>query len=513
MTAPEPLPIIAIVGRPNVGKSRLFNRFAGQSRALVDDQPGITRDRIAEEIELLGRRFLLVDTAGLEPDAEAGLEAAVQAQAEVAVEQADAILFVVDGKAGLLPEDEAIARTLRHSDKPLAVAVNKIDRPGHVDRLAEFHRLGFTPLAAISAEHGGGCFDVLELLVEQLPEPAATAPRDEEEIRIALVGRPNVGKSSMTNRLIGAERVVVSDVPGTTRDRIEIQMERDGTRYRLMDTAGLRRPGRRHRTAERGSALMTVRSLEMADVAVLVIDASEGLTDQDAHVAAEIVEQGCAVVVLANKWDRVQAGEGDRDAKRVIAQIEHGLRFLPEVAIIPVSALTGSRVRRILPAVRAAAAAGRRRVATADLNRWLQQVVQMQEPPVDRHGGRARAVRFFYATQTAVRPPTFVLFCNEPRAVRAPYRRYLENKLREAFDFAGTPLRIRLRPRSKADARSDAGARSRPRGRARAKHGEAREKAGGKSGASPRSRKPASRGRGKPGAKGRSPRPPRGRGR
>ena len=448
MTAQAPLPIVAIVGRPNVGKSRLFNRFAGQSRALVDDQPGITRDRIAEEIELVGRRFLLVDTAGLEPDAEDGLEAAVQAQAEIAVEQADAILFVVDGKAGLLPEDESIARTLRQSDKPLAVAVNKIDRPQHTDRLAEFHRLGFDSMGAISAEHGGGCFDLLEQLVEQLPEPEAAAPRDDDEIRIALVGRPNVGKSSMTNRLIGDERVVVSDVPGTTRDRIEIEIERDGARYLLMDTAGLRRPGRRHRTAERGSALMTVRSLEKADVAVLVVDASEGLTDQDAHVAAEIVEQGCSVVVLANKWDCVQAKEGDREAKRVMEQIEHGLRFLPGVAIVPVSALTGARVRRVLPAVRAAAAAGRQRIATADLNRWLQQVVQMQEPPVDRHGGRSRAVRFYYATQTAVRPPTFLLFCNEPRAVRAPYRRYLENKLREAFDFAGTPVRMRLRPRS-----------------------------------------------------------------
>ncbi len=438
------LPIVAIVGRPNVGKSRLFNRFAGQSRALVDDQPGITRDRIAEEIELLGRRFLLVDTAGLEPDAEAGLGSAVQAQA-------DAILFVVDGKSGLLPEDEAIGRTLRQSDKPLAVAVNKIDQPEHATRLAEFHRLGFESLAATSAEHGGGCFDVLEHLVAQLPEIPATEARD-DEIRIALVGRPNVGKSSLTNRLLGEERVVVSDVPGTTRDRIEIQIERDGIHYLLMDTAGLRRPGRRNRTAERGSALMTVRSLEMADVAVLVVDAVEGLTDQDAHVAAEIIERGCGVVVLANKWDQVGKGANDdRDAKQVTAQIEHGLRFLPQVPIVPVSALTGSRIRRVLPAVRAAAAAGRRRVGTSELNRWLQQVVRMQEPPVSRYGGNARPVRFYYATQTAVRPPTFVLFCNEPRAVREPYRRFLENKLREAFDFKGTPVRIRLRPRSQQD--------------------------------------------------------------
>lgn len=459
MSPREALPIVAIVGRPNVGKSRLFNRYAGQRRALVDDRPGITRDRIAEEIELEGRRFLLVDTAGLEPHPEVGLESAVQAQAESAVSQADAILFVVDGKAGLLPEDQAIARTLRRSDKPVALAVNKVDRPEHADRLAEFHRLGFDTVAAISAEHGGGCFDVLEALVARLPEPGGEeGAADGEEICIALVGRPNVGKSSLTNRLVGAERVVVSDEPGTTRDRVDVRLEQRGVRYRLMDTAGLRRPGRRDRTAERGSALMTVRSLEMADVAVLVVDASEGLTDQDAHVASEICERGCAVVVLANKWDRVDRDE--REAARVLAQIEHGLRFLPQPKIVPVSALTGARIRRVLPAVRAAAEAGQHRVSTPELNRWLQQVVQLHEPAADRQTGRARAVRFLYATQTGVRPPTFVLFCNEPRAVQASYRRFLENKLREAFDFAGTPIRLRLRARARKEGGPRAGGRS-----------------------------------------------------
>lgn len=451
-TDPAATPIVAIVGRPNVGKSRLFNRYAGQGRALVDDRPGITRDRIAEEIEVLGRRVLLVDTAGLEPEAEEGLEAAVQAQAEVAVQQADAILFVVDGKSGLLPQDEAIARTLRRSDKPMALAVNKIDQPSHLERAHDFHRLGFERLVAISAEHGSGCFDVLEAVVEALPE--AVQPDSDAtsgEIRIALVGRPNVGKSSLTNRIAGDERVVVSDRPGTTRDRIDIHLEQDGTRLLLMDTAGLRRPGRRHRTAERGSALMTVRSLERAHVGVLVVDASEGVTDQDAHVAAEICERGCASVVLANKWDLVS--EEGRDAATILGQIEHGLRFLPDTAIVPVSAKTGARLGRFLPAVRAAAAAAERRIPTADLNRWLQQVVKMHEPAVDRRGGRGRAIRFQYATQTAVRPPTFVFFCSEPRGVQASYRRFLENRLREAFDFRGTPVRIRLRARSRSAAR------------------------------------------------------------
>jgi len=463
-TSPDELPIVAIVGRPNVGKSRLFNRYSGQSRALVDDRPGITRDRIAVPIELSGRSFLLVDTAGLEPETDSGLASAVQAQAEVAVEQADAILFVVDGKDGLLPQDEAIARTLRRSDKPMAVAVNKIDQPTHRQRLHEFHGLGFETLAAISAEHGSGCFEVLETLVESLPEPGAARPdADEEgEIRIALLGRPNVGKSSLTNRIAGTERVVVSDEPGTTRDRIDIPLEYEGSRLLLMDTAGLRRPGRRHRTAERGSALMAVRSLERAHVAVLVVDAAEGLTDQDAHVAAEICERGRATLVLANKWDLV-AGE-DRDAETVLQQIEHGLRFMPQVTVLPVSAKTGARLKRFLPAGRAASAAAQRRVSTADLNRWLQQVVRMHEPAVDRRGGRNRAIRFLYATQTGIRPPTFLLFCNEPRGVQASYRRFLENKLREAFDFRGTPVRLRLRRRSAAGPPGEPGP-TRPRGR------------------------------------------------
>jgi GTP-binding protein len=448
--SPRSLPIVAIVGRPNVGKSRLFNRYAGQRRALVDDQPGITRDRISEEINLDGRRILLVDTAGLEPETGDDLEAAVQAQAQAAVEQADAILFVVDGKVGLLPEDEAIARTLRRSDKPLALAVNKVDQPGHASRIAEFHRLGFDRTASISAEHGHGCFDLLEALVAQLPEEGEPVPETAAgELRVALVGRPNVGKSSLTNRLLGAERVVVSDEPGTTRDRIDVRLERGGTTYWLMDTAGLRRPGRRHRTAERGSALMTVRSLELADVAVLVVDASEGLTDQDAHVAAEICERGCGVVVLANKWDRIARGE--QESRRVLEQIEHGLRFLPEPAILSVSALTGARIGNVLPAVRAAAEATQRRVPTSQLNRWLQQVVRLHEPAADRRQGKPRPIHFLYATQTATRPPTFVLFCNEPRAVQPSYRRFLENKLREAFDFRGTPVRIRLRARERSE--------------------------------------------------------------
>ena len=282
------IPIIAIVGRPNVGKSTLFNRFAGRRRALVDDLPGITRDRIVEEVEVGGRRVLLVDTAGLDPEPENGIETAIQSQAQTAIEQADAVLLVVDGKAGLIPQEQELARTLRRTACPVAVAVNKIDVPGHAARVAEFYALGLDPIRGISAEHGSGAWDLLEELVGALPgasqegagQGARKDPSEEGELRIALVGRPNVGKSSLLNRILGSERVVVSDVPGTTRDSVDIRLEREDGAYVFVDTAGLRRPGRRHRTAEKGSALMTVRALERADIALVIVDAGDGFAGQ-----------------------------------------------------------------------------------------------------------------------------------------------------------------------------------------------------------------------------------------
>jgi GTP-binding protein len=438
------LPIVAIVGRPNVGKSTLFNRFAGTRRALVEDRPGITRDRIAEEVEAGGRRVLVVDTAGLDPEAEQGLSAAIQAQAQAAIDDADAILFLTDGQSGVLPEDEAIARTLRRTNKPIALLVNKIDVPAHGARVAEFHALGFTRTRAVSAEHGTGAWDALEEVVAALPAgeaPAAPAP---EGIRIAVVGRPNVGKSSLVNRLCGEQRVVVSDVPGTTRDAVDVRIEQDGARYTLVDTAGLRRAGRRTRTAEQGSALMTVRALERADVALVVLDASEGFTDQDARVAGLARERGCAVAALANKWDLVPAER--RESVR--EEIAHGLRFMADAPVLHISAKTGAGVGRILERAGRLHEAARRRIGTAELNRWLQDAVRRHEPAMAQRGTRKRPLKFFYVTQTATRPPTFVLFCTEPEAVQPAYRRFLENRLRESFDLEGTPVRLRLRARA-----------------------------------------------------------------
>jgi len=446
MTSASALPIIAIVGRPNVGKSTLFNRYAGRRRALVADRPGLTRDRIAEQIEVAGRKILLVDTAGLDADAEQGLDAAVQRQAQSAVAEADAVLFVVDGKAGLLPEDESIARTLRKSRKPLMLLVNKIDQPMHHEgRVNDFYQLGFSDLFGVSAEHGHGAFDALEQLIERLPEPPEEAEEDDPDapVRVAIVGRPNVGKSSLTNRLLGEERVVVSDVAGTTRDAIDISFEIGGESFTLIDTAGLRRPGRRKGIGEKIGALMTVRSLERADVALLVVDGEEGFTDQDAHIGRSLRDLGCAAVAVVNKWDVVPK---ERRAD-VLEGVHHGLRFMDDVPVVTLSAKTGARVTKLLPLIAHASHAGGQRIATAELNRWLKDAVARHDPGMGRRGSGRGPIKFLYATQVGVRPPTFALFGTSPDAVGTAYRRFLENRLRESFGFEGTPIRLVLRSR------------------------------------------------------------------
>lgn len=445
MDSSAPIPIVAIVGRPNVGKSTLFNRYAGWRRALVADSPGLTRDRIAEELEIQGRAIRLVDTAGLDAAAERGLPAAVQAQAESAVRDADAIIFVVDGKAGLLPEDEAIARTLRRTRKPLSLLVNKIDNPRHhEDRLLDFYSLGFDRMKGISAEHGGGAFDALEDLVDALPQDNVdAAPTDPAIPRIALVGRPNVGKSSLMNRLLGEERVVVSDEAGTTRDSIDIQFDYDGESYVLVDTAGMRRPGRREGTGERVGALMAVRALERAQVALVVVDAEEGLTDQDAHVARLARDMGVSVVIVANKRDRL---DGEQ-RKLALEDVQHGLRFLEDAPIVSLSALTGAGLSRLLPAIRRVTEASLRRVPTAELNRWLADAIRRHDPGMARKGNRTTPLKFLYASQVGVQPPRFVIFCTDPDSVMVSYRRYLENRLRDSFGFEGCPLRLHLRGR------------------------------------------------------------------
>ena len=443
-------PLVAIVGRPNVGKSTLFNRYAGRRRALVDDIPGLTRDRIVQAVDVAGRRVVVVDTAGFEPDQSEGLGAAVQAQARAAVRDADAILFVVDANAGLLPEDESIARELRKSDRPIALVVNKCDTPKHEPRAAEFHRLGFARVRAISAEHGRGAWDVLEEIVAELPPdvgaagPADPDADDPDVFRVAVVGRPNVGKSSLVNRLLGTERMVVSDEGGTTRDAIDSVLERPDGTYVLVDTAGLRRRGRRDRTGERVSALMAVRSLERAEIALVVTDAADGFTDQDITVLGLARDSGCATAVLLNKWDLVHERGASQRAREAVLE---RLRFAADTPILAIAAKTGLRVDKILPLVRKLAKAARRRIPTAELNRWLKDATDAHEPAMAQRGTRKRPLRLLYATQVGVRPPSIVIFCSDPAGVKESYLRYLENNLRERFDLGGTPLRIQLRSR------------------------------------------------------------------
>ncbi len=458
----QQLPIIAIVGRPNVGKSTLFNRLAGSRRALVKNDPGVTRDRIVEEVEINGRPFLIIDTAGLDPDAEDSLGSAVQEQAMVAVEQADAVLFVVDGKSGLLPEDERVAQILRRSDKPLLMAVNKIDQPAqHRQRMAEFYRLGLAlePMP-VSAEHGGGVFAALETLIEalpEIPEPVETEEQGdgagERLLKVAIVGRPNVGKSSLLNKLLGSERVVVSEVPGTTRDTIDVRLETDDGPLLLIDTAGIRRPGRRRATQEQVMAILAIRAIERADVVLQLIDASEGVTDQDAKIAGLVRDRGCPTVILLNKWDLMGIDDDKAKAsKRLYDELDRRLGFLNEAPIIAVSAKTGARLSRIFPPVRELAKAAGQEISTSALNRWLKETTKRHPPAMAvRSQSMRRSIKFFYVTQVGTKPPTFVFFCTDPAVIQGSYVRFLENRLREDFELKNTPVRILLRKRTRRE--------------------------------------------------------------
>jgi GTP-binding protein len=371
----------------------------------------------------------------------------VQAQARAALEVADAIVFVTDGQAGLVPQEHEIAQLLRRTRKPVAVAVNKLDVPSHAPRMLEFHALGLEPVRAISAEHGSGAFDLLEEIAAALPAEAENEReegRDDAPLRIAIVGRPNVGKSSLLNQLAGEERVVVSGEAGTTRDSVDVQIERDGRRILFVDTAGMRRPGRRDRLVERGSALMAVRAIEAADVALVLMDAAEGFADQDLRVISLVRERGRPLLLLANKWDKLATPE---QAKQRRDEIARRLRALPDVPVLEVSAKTGKGLHKLLDRATQVAASAAQEISTSVLNRWLQDSVRKHEPSMAQRGTRKRPIKFFYATQVATRPPTFALFCTEPSAVLDSYRRFLENRLREEFGFEGVPVRLRLRKR------------------------------------------------------------------
>jgi GTP-binding protein len=434
------VPIIAIVGRPNVGKSTLFNRLLGGRRAIVDDMPGVTRDRLYGEGEWRGRRFVLVDTGGFEPEG-TGILAQVRAQAQQAVAEADAILFLVDGKEGLTPADTEVARLLRMGKPgPILLVVNKVDEVSQTALTSDFYRLGFDPVCPISAEAGQGVGDLLDAVTNVLPQADVEAA-EVGAVTVAVVGRPNVGKSSLVNRILGAERVLVSPEPGTTRDAIDTRFTYRKREYILVDTAGIRAKGRLGRSVERYSVSRALAAVRRADVALLLIDGVEGVTDQDTKIGGEAHEAGCATVLVVNKWDCRVGQPGAVDEFRLALQEQ--FKYLAYAPITFVSALTGLRVMRLFDAIDAAAAERARRIPTAELNQVVQEAVTRRPPPVER----GRPVRIRYATQTGIKPPTFVLFTTTPGKIHFSYMRYLENSIRQAYAFHGTPIRLAIRGR------------------------------------------------------------------
>lgn len=449
-------PVIAIVGRPNVGKSTLFNRLTGSRRAIVGDEPGITRDRIYGKIEWAGRRFDVVDTGGIIPDDPEIIPDAIFRQARVAIEQASVILFVVDGRTALAAPDLELARLLMRTGKPVLLLVNKIESEKQLADLASFHELGLHPLYPISAEHSLGIDTVLDRVLEFLPPEEAEAETTEaeladqheqeaaeeavepDEIRIAIIGRPNVGKSTLLNCLTGEERSIVSQIAGTTRDAVDALVERDGQQYRFVDTAGIRRKGKTHLMAEKLSVVMARKHLEQADVALIVLDASEGLVSLDTTIAGYAHEAARSCILVVNKWDL--AREQQKPQREFEEQLREQFKFLAYAPSIYLSAQKGSGIGRLFPLIQRVAQERRKRISTAEMNRFLA-TVDFERAPVPHN----QRVKVYYISQVAVSPPTFVLFIDKPRSLHFSYRRFLENQIRRAFGFEGTPIVIRTR--------------------------------------------------------------------
>ncbi|MBX5437792.1 MAG: ribosome biogenesis GTPase Der [Alicyclobacillaceae bacterium] len=435
------LPVVAIVGRANVGKSTLFNRIAGERIAIVEDHPGVTRDRIYTRAEWNGREFHLIDTGGIEMGGADEMVNLIRVQAQLAIDEADVIIFLVDGMQGLMPADRDVADLLRRAGKKVVLAVNKLEHPSHLSAAYEFYELGFGEPVAVSAMHGTGTGDLLDRVVAELPR-GADDEADDDTVRIALIGRPNVGKSSLINAILGEPRVLVSDVAGTTRDAIDTPFRFDGDNYILVDTAGLRRRGKVYKNVERYSALRALRAIERADVAFVVIDGREGITDQDKRVAGYALDAGCGVGFLVNKWDIVE--KDDKTAHRFEEKLRDEMPFLRWAPVLFVSALTKQRVHRILPLAKSIAEMHAMRIATSTLNSVVQDAVTSVPPPTDK----GRRLRVYYVTQVAVKPPTFALFVNDAELMHFSYERYLENQLRRAFGFEGTPIRLLVRGKS-----------------------------------------------------------------
>ena len=438
-------PIVAVVGRPNVGKSTLFNHLAGQQISIVKDTPGVTRDRIYAEVSWLDKNFTLIDTGGIEPETKDIILAQMREQAQIAIDTADVIIFITDVHQGLVDSDAKVADMLRRSGKPVVLVVNKVDSiQKFMMDVYEFYNLGIGEPIPISAANRMGLGDMLDEVAKHFPEDADTE-EDDEIPRIAIVGKPNVGKSSLVNKLLGEDRVIVSDIAGTTRDAVDTRVKWQGKDYIFIDTAGLRRKGKVKEEIERYSVIRTVTAVERADVVIVMIDASEGVTEQDAKIAGIAHERGKGVIIAVNKWDAIE--KNDKTTREYEHQIRMVLSFLPYAEIMYVSALTGQRLPKLFDMIDTVIENQTLRVATGVLNEIMTEAVAMQQPPSDK----GKRLKLYYITQVAVKPPTFVIFVNDKELMHFSYTRYLENKIREAFGFRGTSLKFFIRERKEKD--------------------------------------------------------------
>ena len=436
-------PVIAIVGRPNVGKSTLFNRILGDRISIVEDTPGVTRDRIYGEGEWLGRKFMLIDTGGLEPYSKDEILSKMRLQAELAIDSADAILFLTDIKTGMTATDQEIAAMLLKSQKPIVLACNKTDQPGQPPmELYEFYNLGLGDPIPISSTHGMGLGDLLEALFEHLPE-ATDEEEDDEVIKVAIIGKPNAGKSSLINRIVGEERVIVSNIPGTTRDAIDTPFEKDGQKYLLIDTAGMRKRGKIEENIERYSVVRSLMAIDRADVCVMMIDATEGVTEQDTKIAGYAHEQGKGMIVAVNKWDLLTKENGTFE--EYTRKVYEGFAFMQYAKVVCISALTGQRVDKLFSLICHVAEKNAMRISTGLLNDVLNECQSRVQPPTDK----GRRLKILYITQASTKPPTFILFVNDKELAHFSYIRYIENRIRETFQLDGTPVRFIIRERER----------------------------------------------------------------
>ena len=438
-------PVVAIVGRPNVGKSTLFNVLAGDKISIVKDTPGVTRDRIYADVSWLDNDFTIIDTGGIEPDSGDVILSQMREQAQIAIDTADVIIFITDVHQGLVDSDAKVADMLRRSGKPVVLAVNKVDSiQKYMMDVYEFYNLGIGEPFAISAANRQGLGDMLDEVVEHFPEDTRE-DEDSDIPKIAIVGKPNVGKSSLINKLLGEDRVIVSDVAGTTRDAVDTKVTWNEKDYIFIDTAGLRRKAKVKEEIERFSVIRTVTAVERADVVVVMIDASEGVTEQDAKIAGIAHEKGKGVIIAVNKWDAIE--KNDKTIYKHTNRIREVLSFMPYAEIVFISARTGLRISRMFETLDAVIENQTMRIQTGVLNEILAEAVAMQQPPSDR----GRRLKIFYMTQVAVKPPTFVIFVNDKELMHFSYTRYLENKIRDAFDFGGTPLKFIVRERGEKE--------------------------------------------------------------